>query len=90
MQWLLRSSGGGTNQRASTQRRAGPDFKPTYIGVAFLAVLLIFCLVKAYRVWEEIHDVEEPSSPDDLLESFEQAHLAGELDDDEFERVAHG
>ena len=38
-------------------------------------------------MWEEIHDVEEPDSPTDLLESFEEAHAAGELDDEEFERV---
>jgi hypothetical protein len=31
--------------------------------------------------------VEEPDSPGDLLASFEQAHAAGELDDEEFERV---
>ena len=38
-------------------------------------------------MWEEIHDVEEPDSPDDLLETFEEAHAAGELDDEEFARV---
>ncbi len=67
--------------------RAAETFRPTYIGLALLAVLLVVALIKAYRVWEEIHDVEEPSSPDDLLESFEQAHRAGELDDAELERV---
>jgi uncharacterized membrane protein len=58
-----------------------------YVGLGFLVVLLVVALVKAYRVWEEIHDVEEPDSPADLLESFEEAHAAGELDDEEFERV---
>jgi hypothetical protein len=58
-----------------------------YAGLALLVVLLLIALVKAYRVWEEIHDVEEPDSPADLLESFEEAHAAGELDDEELERV---
>ena len=38
-------------------------------------------------VWGEIHDVEEPDSPTDLLASFQQAHAQGELDDAEFARV---
>ena len=49
--------------------------------------VLVVALVASYRVWEEIHDVEEPDSPDDLLESFEQAHAAGVLNDQEFDRV---
>jgi hypothetical protein len=61
--------------------------QPTYIGLGLLAALLVFVLIRAYRVWEEIHDVEEPDSPDDLLASFERAHVAGELDDDELARV---
>jgi uncharacterized membrane protein len=67
----------------------GVSVSPTYyyVGLGLLAVLMVFALVKAYRVWEEIHDVEEPDSPADLLESFEEAHAAGELDDEEFERV---
>jgi len=67
--------------------RPGQSNQPTYIGLALLAVLLVVAMVKAYRVWGEIHDVEEPDSPGDLLASFEQAHAAGELDDEEFERV---
>ncbi|MFI5461452.1 MAG: hypothetical protein ACHRXM_39125 [Isosphaerales bacterium] len=67
--------------------RPGQSNQPTYIGLALLAVLLVVALVKAYRVWGEIHDVEEPDSPGDLLASFERAHAAGELDDEEFERV---
>jgi len=62
----------------------GPAY---YVGLALLTILVIVLLVHAYRVWEEIHDVEESDSPSDLLESFEQAHAAGELDDQELERV---
>jgi hypothetical protein len=58
-----------------------------YIGLALLVAVALVALYKAYRVWEEIHDVEEPDSPADLLQSFSQAHAAGELDDDEFDRV---
>ena len=58
-----------------------------YVGLAILLVLMVLALVQAYRMWEEIHDVEEPDSPTDLLEAFEEAHAAGELDDEEFERV---
>jgi len=58
-----------------------------YLPVILLSVLLVALLIKAHRVWQEIHDVEEPVSAGDLLEAFEQAHADGELDDDEFERV---
>ncbi len=60
---------------------------PYYLGLGILLVLMVVALVKAYRMWEELQDVEEPDSPADLLESFEEAHAAGELDDEEFERV---
>jgi uncharacterized membrane protein len=58
-----------------------------YVGLAVLVVLMLVALIQAYRMWEEIHEVEEPDTPDDLLETFEEAHAAGELDDEEFERV---
>jgi uncharacterized membrane protein len=58
-----------------------------YVGLAILVLLMLLALVKAYREWQDFHDVDEPASPADLLESFEQAHAAGELDDEEFERV---
>lgn len=61
---------------------------PAYwLGLALLSVVLLFALLRAYREWQEIHDVEEPDSPDDLLRSFRAAHALGELDDDEMQRV---
>ena len=60
----------------------------TYVPLALLAALLAASLLKAMRVWGEIHDVEEPDSPSDLLASFEQAHAEGALDDAEFARVS--
>jgi uncharacterized membrane protein len=58
-----------------------------YVGLALLIVMIVIALVKAYRVWEEIRDVEEPDSPADLLQSFEEARAAGELNEEEMERV---
>jgi hypothetical protein len=58
-----------------------------YIPLALLVVLLAASLIKAVRLWGEIHDVEEPDTPSDLLASFQQAHAEGELDDAEFARV---
>jgi hypothetical protein len=59
----------------------------TYFPLALLAVLLTVFLIKAVRLWQEIHEVDEPVTPGDLLASFEQAHAAGELNDDEFRKV---
>jgi hypothetical protein len=58
-----------------------------YVGLALLIVMMVIALVKAYRVWEEIQDVEQPDSPADLLKSFEEARAAGELNEDEMDRV---
>ncbi|MGP0063818.1 MAG: hypothetical protein ACLQGP_09500 [Isosphaeraceae bacterium] len=58
-----------------------------YVGLVLLSIIMIALLVKAYRVWEELHDVEEPDSPADLLDSFEQAHSEGELDAQELDRL---
>jgi hypothetical protein len=58
-----------------------------WIGLGLLVVVLLFGLYKGYREWQEIHDVEEPDSPEDLLRSFREAHALGELDDDEMRRV---
>jgi hypothetical protein len=58
-----------------------------YIPLGLLTVLLAVLLFKAVQVWGEIHDVEEPDSPGDLLASFQQAHADGELDDAELARL---
>lgn len=68
-------------------QRLGISARYYYICLAILVVVLIFAIVKAHGVWEEINDVEEPDSPEDLLEAFEEAHATGELDDEEYERV---
>ena len=48
-----------------------------YLGLAVLVVLMLVALVKAYREWQDFHDVEEPASSADLLASFEEVHAAG-------------
>jgi uncharacterized membrane protein len=68
-------------------RRVGVSPSYYYVGLGVLVVLMLVAGIKAYRMWEELQDVAEPDSPADLLETFEEAHAAGELDDQEFERV---
>jgi hypothetical protein len=58
-----------------------------YVGLAVVVVILLGTLIAFYRTWAEIHEDEEPDSPQDLLESFRQAHAAGQIDDRELERV---
>jgi hypothetical protein len=58
-----------------------------YLGLALVVVIVVITLIYFFRTWEEINDVEEPDSPDDLLESFEKAHAEGELNDRELDRV---
>jgi hypothetical protein len=58
-----------------------------YVGLAVVVVVLVGTLIAFYRTWMEIHEDEEPDSPQDLLESFREAHAAGQIDDRELERV---
>jgi hypothetical protein len=58
-----------------------------YVPLVLLAVLLVVLLTKAVRTWQEIHEVEEPATPSELLATLEDAHIAGELDDDEIAKV---
>jgi hypothetical protein len=58
-----------------------------YLPLALFVVLLAVLLTKAVRVWQEIHEVEEPATPGELLASLEDAHAAGDLDADEIARV---
>jgi uncharacterized membrane protein len=59
----------------------------TILPLALFVVVVVLLVVKLYRERQDILDVEDPDSPEDLLRSFEDAHRAGELDDAEFERV---
>ena len=58
-----------------------------YLGLILLVIVLGVLFLKLYREWWDIHDVEEPDAPEDLLRSFERAHAYGQIDDQELERV---
>jgi hypothetical protein len=58
-----------------------------YIPLALFVIVLTALLIKAVRVWQEIHDIEEPATPSELLASLEEAHAAGELSTAEIARV---
>ncbi|MHB1561228.1 MAG: hypothetical protein ACYC61_27600 [Isosphaeraceae bacterium] len=58
-----------------------------YAGLAVVLGVTTLAIVVFYREWQEMHDVEEPDQPKELLDSFVQAHAQGDLDAGELERV---
>ncbi len=80
LNWIPRSGSGNLTAAVSL----GMSY---YIGLAFLTILVIVLLVYVYRVWAEIHEDIESDTPGDLLDTFEDAHAAGELDEEELRRV---
>lgn len=58
-----------------------------YAGLAVVLGVTMLAIVVFYREWQEMHDVEEPDRPQDILDSFVQAHAQGNLDAGELERV---
>ena len=58
-----------------------------YVGLAVVVAIMIGTLVAFLRTWMEIHEDEEPATQEDLLESFREAHAAGEIDARELARV---
>lgn len=58
-----------------------------YAGLAVVVGVTMLAIVVFYREWQEMHDVEEPDRPQDILDSFVQAHAQGNLDAGELERV---
>ncbi len=58
-----------------------------YLGAALLAVVVVFAILKARSVYEEIHEDIEPEHPQEILRTLEDAHHQGELDAEEFARV---
>jgi hypothetical protein len=57
------------------------------LGLLLLVVAMVGVCIWAYRVWSEINEQEEPATPEELLEAFEEARATGKLDDAEFARV---
>lgn len=58
-----------------------------YVGLAVVVAIVIGTLAAFFRIWMEIHEDEEPDTPEELLESFQEAHAAGEIDERELARV---
>jgi hypothetical protein len=57
------------------------------IGLAALLVVGVVAFVWAYRVWSEINEREDPATAEELMEAFDEARAAGELDEEEYARV---
>jgi hypothetical protein len=57
------------------------------IGLVVVLIAVVVAAVLAYRVWSEVNEDIAPASTDELLQSFEEARAAGELDDEEYARV---
>ncbi|MFO0891747.1 MAG: hypothetical protein U0790_21725 [Isosphaeraceae bacterium] len=57
------------------------------IGLVVVVACTTIMAVVAYRTWVEAHEDVEPVSTGELLESFERARAAGDLDDEEYDRV---
>jgi hypothetical protein len=57
------------------------------LGLAVIVLSIAVMAVIAYRAWAEAHEDLDPVSDEDMLSTFEQARAAGELDDEEYERL---
>jgi len=60
---------------------------PSYLPLILLCGALVVALFMARRLWEETHEDDEPVTEGELLDEFEKAHAAGELDEAELRRV---
>jgi hypothetical protein len=58
-----------------------------YIGLAALLIAGVVAFVWAFQVWSEVNEREEPATADELMQAFEEARAAGELDEEEYARV---
>lgn len=61
--------------------------QPTVIGGVVLVVALVIAVIVAWKNWEEAHEEVKSESPEEILSSLEDAHAAGEIDDQEMDRV---
>jgi hypothetical protein len=82
MGYLLRID---TGIRVFAAKAPGPQ--PTTLGGVILVIALIVAIVIGWWNWQEAHEEEATDSPEDLLASFEEAHEAGDIDDDELNRL---
>jgi uncharacterized membrane protein len=57
------------------------------IGLVLVVLSLVVTSILAYRVWGEMHEDIEPATSDELMEPFDGARAAGELDAEEYARL---
>jgi len=64
-----------------------PPPQPTILGTIVVIVALFVAVIVGWWYWREAHEEITPDAPEDLLASFEEAHAAGEIDDEEIKRL---
>ena len=64
-----------------------PPPQPTVLGTIIIVVALFVALVVGWWNWREANEEISSESPEEILASFEEAHEAGELDDEEMKRL---
>ena len=64
-----------------------PPPQPTMLGTIVVIVALFVAVIVGWWNWREAHEEITPDAPEDLLASFEEAHAAGEIDDEEIKRL---
>jgi hypothetical protein len=58
------------------------------IGLLVFGVVALLAIPRLYQKWQEWQEDEEaPASEEDILADFEEAHAAGELNDEELRRL---
>lgn len=58
-----------------------------YLGLAALVGAMIWAAIVAHSSWVEANEDLDPASPAEVLEALEQAHAAGDLDEEELARA---
>jgi uncharacterized membrane protein len=57
------------------------------IGLAVVLLVLLLACYWAYEMWQEVNEEVDPATADELMASFDQARIAGELDEEEYAKV---
>jgi hypothetical protein len=66
------------------------DNQRWYLGVGTLCVAAVVLLPVAFRVLRDVKGVEEETStPQELLGPLEQAYAAGQMSDEEYQKIKH-
>ena len=59
----------------------------SYLPLLLLILGILVGVPVAYRLWRETHEEDEPIRDADMLSDFEQAYVAGKMDEAEFRRI---